>query len=136
MIDRLSNTVSIRTLEAALRGTALRHEAIAQNLANIETPGYRRRILRFEEALADALKAGSRSSQQGPSVDELLEKVKQLQPKIVEDRDSVLRADGNNVDIDQESVALATNTGRHIALLEILNREFRQIRMAIRSESR
>lgn len=41
-----------------LDASALRHRAIAQNLANVETPGYRRRVVRFGEQLAEAIAAG------------------------------------------------------------------------------
>jgi flagellar basal-body rod protein FlgB len=125
----MTGTLTVRTLQAALRCTALRHQTIAQNLANVETPGYRRRILVFEEALAEAL-SGRNGTPSSP--DRVQAQLKKFEPKLLEDRKSSLRADGNNVDIDEESVALAMNTGRHLALLEILNREFRQIRAAIR----
>lgn len=50
--------VNLVVLQKMLDASALRHRAIAQNLANVETPGYRRRVVRFQDQLAEAVAAG------------------------------------------------------------------------------
>src|SRR5205823_5195436 len=70
--------------------TNLRHEVIAQNVANVNTPGYRQQQVQFEEAFSRALG-------QSPEL-----AAWRTEAKIVPGRGTTERADGNNVDIDVE----------------------------------
>ena len=60
MLGGLLNSVSLRAARTALSGLSRRQEAIADNIANIDTPGYQRREVTFERALEASI---NRSSQ-------------------------------------------------------------------------
>lgn len=81
-------------LERAMAGATMRHSAIAQNLANVNTPGYRRRDVDFHAALQQAM--GSQSPERA-------------QFSVTEDGSAQMRADGNSVDADAETALLARN---------------------------
>jgi flagellar basal-body rod protein FlgB len=83
-----------RTLDAA----SLRHRAIAANIANVNTPGYSRVEVAFEEDLAARLRDGEVGD------------IGQVQPRVVEAAGGAVRADGNNVSLEQEMTDLAKNT--------------------------
>jgi flagellar basal-body rod protein FlgB len=85
-------------LERAMEGSSLRQQALASNLANVNTPGYRRRDVDFHSALAGAMDSSDARS--------ALEAVRM---EASEDRSSVVRADGSSVDLDAESAKLAAN---------------------------
>jgi flagellar basal-body rod protein FlgB len=86
-------------LEAAMRGSAARQHAIAQNLANANTPGYRRVEVDFQSALKTALADPGTTSHA----------LDAMTPTTEVDRSAVLRMDGNSVDIDSEAAAEAQN---------------------------
>src|SRR3954467_5849084 len=83
-------------LERALSGSSLRQQAIAQNIANVNTPGYQRQDVDFQSALQQAWDGGKPS-------------VSGLPPAEATDATAIERVDGSSVDIDQESAAQATN---------------------------
>src|SRR5439155_20002965 len=79
-----------------LDAAALRHRVIAQNVANVNTPGYRRLQVTFEGELERALQRGGGTGR--------------VQPQVVEAPGGTARADGNNVDIDREMGQLMKNS--------------------------
>lgn len=83
-------------LERAMSGATLRHSALASNLANANTPGYRPMDVNFHGALQSALRLGSRA-------------VESVEIAPVRSSDATLRADGNGVDVDVTSAQLAQN---------------------------
>jgi flagellar basal-body rod protein FlgB len=94
-------------LERALQGSAMRHTALAENLANINTPGYRRRDVDFHSALQAALPGGK-------------EALASATLQVTTDPSAPMRADGNSVDIDAESANLAQNGLEYQALTQVL----------------
>lgn len=90
--------VSIVALEKAMAGASLRQELIANNLANVNTPGYRRVDVDFHAALAEALSHGASASQ----LDALA-----FAPQT--DPTGATRLDGSNVDVDKEMASLSAN---------------------------
>ena len=85
-------------LERTIAGASQRHNALAANLANASTPGYRRVDVDFHGALAAAL--GSSDAKNAVQT-----------PGFATQADSigVTQADGNSIDIDNESAKLAAN---------------------------
>jgi flagellar basal-body rod protein FlgB len=126
----LLSDLSSQALAAALRGAAARHEAIADNIANVDTPGFIRSDVRFEEALAAALQRARRAPRRAPDLFSALSLRARPDPALP------ARADGNNVDIDLEAVALAENTLRYHAATEALAARIRGLRTAIQRAGR
>ncbi len=100
----------------------LRHRVIAQNVANVNTPGYHRQEVLFEDALGDALKQGNDHA------------VKGIRPQIVEAAGDVGRADGNTVDIDDEMGRLEKNTMLYRLYAQIMTSKLSRMRSAIKGQ--
>jgi len=96
-------------LGAALRGTQARNDAILNNIANVDTPGFTARRVEFESALANAV-------DHWRSTGEL--DLSSTRPALrMQEGGFAFRIDGNNVDMEREQVALFTNTVRYEALV-------------------
>jgi flagellar basal-body rod protein FlgB len=94
-------------LTRAAQGVQLRQQTIAENLANANSPGYRRRDVQFQEAIGDALAQG-----RGP-----LEALS-FSPDV--DQTAPLRGDGSNVDIDREQSTMARVALEQDALTQVM----------------
>lgn len=136
MIHGVLSQTPVQALYKGIEGTRVRGEAIADNLANISTPGYKRKVVNFEEELAAALESSRGSGPARPGAWQSIDPLAAIRPEITLDATTGMRGDGNTVDIDQEAAALATNTDRFMAMVEILNREYRMLHRAIREEIR
>ncbi len=103
----------------------MRHRSIANNLANVETPGYRRQEVDFESQMRAALDTneGSRTA--------LKNGVAQVQSSTREDNASPDREDGNNVDPEREMSQLAGNTIQYQAVLGAMALKGAMVRAAI-----
>lgn len=93
-------------LERAVSAAGLRQSTLAGNIANANTPGYRRRDVDFHGALSAAMQAGP-------------DAVKQVAVTARTVPGSAMRADGNSVDIDVESASLASNAMEYEALVSV-----------------
>ena len=122
----LLSDVNSQALVVALRGTAARHTAVANNVANVDTPGFIRADVRFEEALAAALHLARRA----PNHD--CRGLQTLSLRPTKNISAPARADGNNVDIDREMVVLARNALSYQAAIETLSARIRMLRSAIK----
>ncbi len=122
----------INVLNKAAQASWARNELIANNIANVDTPDYKRRDLDFESALKDALKEQSHTKN-------LDQKVRQLQDKnlvapiYTDYKELSYRYDGNNVDIDVENAYLADNQLKYYTFLNSINQEFSRIKMVLNS---
>ncbi len=105
-------------LEAAVRAAGMRQTAIANNIANLATPGYRRHTVEFEQTLATALKRGNVSEND-------------FKAQIVSPMSTPVDDRGNDVSIDQEIGDMVQNTGAYKTYLRLLSKLYRQAEMAI-----
>ncbi len=116
MSDTLSRIELLgRTLDAA----GLRHKVIAQNLANVNTPGYTRMEVAFEKELAAHLDAGN------------AEAARHLRPQVLPAETAATRTDGNNVTLEQEMMELNKNTLLYNAVVGLLTARLAMHRAAI-----
>ena len=103
--------------------SALRQEAIGSNIANAETPGYRR--IDVSPDFASQLKAQAGA---GAPVSQL----DSLKPTLVEDTQArTVRPDGNSVDLEHELLAMNKNAVEFGFLTEIASTNIKQLKMAI-----
>jgi flagellar basal-body rod protein FlgB len=121
----LLSDISSQALTVALRGAAARQAALTNNLANVDTPGFIRTDVEFEQALAVALDQARRTPGRSGK------RMEHIPLGFRQDRSSPPRADGNNVDIDGEMTALARNSLRYRAAAEMLSAHIRLLRTAI-----
>ncbi len=120
----------INILEKAADASWLRNEAIANNLANVDTPYYKRQDVSFEAELKKAL-----GNSKYISMDEKVKRVDpaQIKPRPFTDYGGYsYRLDKNNVDVDQENVYLAENQLRYQGLMAGIKTEFQNLQAALR----
>lgn len=125
MIQPVANSLNYQLARKLLDASVLRQEAIATNIANAETPGFRR--LDVSSDFASALRArfadGSR-----PSASDL----QSLTPRLAEDPSvRAVRPDGNSVEIESELLAMNRNHVDHEFLTDLVSRHIKQLKTAI-----
>ena len=111
-----TNAYGIGLLSQVLDASTLRHRVISQNIANVNTPGYRRLAVTFEEDLARALAIPDGGVP--------------VKPQVVV-ADGPERVDGNTVDIDQEIGDLNKNALLYQAAAQILTSRMATLRAAV-----
>ncbi|MGL5259264.1 MAG: flagellar basal body rod protein FlgB [Lachnospiraceae bacterium] len=119
----------INILDKAADAAWLRNDAISNNIANVDTPGYKRQDVEFEAELSRALK-----NNRYKTVDEKVNAIqgKNLNPRTYTDYSNYsYRLDGNNVDIDTENVELAANQIKYNGLIQAMSQEFANLRMVM-----
>ena len=127
MIDPLFKSDNFPLARKLLDASVLRGDAIAANIANAETPGYRRVDLApdFARQLSSIVESGA-------SPDAL----NHLKPSLVQDQFArSMRPDGNTVDVEHELVEMNKNTVDYDYLTEIVSHDIRQLKMAITGQA-
>ena len=120
----------INVLDKAADASWIRNEAIANNIANVDTPGYKRQDVNFEEQLRRAMK-----NSRYRSIDERVDNIDldRLNPITYRDHSSLsYRLDGNNVDIDTENVELASNQIRYQGLTDSITKHFQGLQSVMK----
>ena len=133
MLSSIFDTASMQAARAALTGLSRRQEAVSGNVANIDTVGYQRRAVNFEEALESRLRASTdelrTSDPRHLSTGGLVGKTQSA----IETRDVVsTRNDQNNVSIDEEMSLMVETQLRYQALSQSLGRRIGTLRTVIR----
>ena len=119
---------TISLIESAMNGASLRHRAIASNIANVDTPGYKRLQVSFEDNLSQSVVGLVKTnSKHLPGL-----KQDTFSPQVKKDETTSMRVDGNNVDIDVEMAELAKNSIYYNTLATQTYQYFSQLRTAIR----
>ena len=121
----------VNVLDRASDAAWTRNEIIANNIANVDTPGYKRQDFNFEDELQRAL-GHNRYKTMDEKVANL--KNKHLEARVVNDYSGFsYRTDKNNVDIDTENVMLAANQLKYQGLMSGLKHEFSTLTMVTKS---
>ena len=124
----------INVLDKAADGSWMKNQAIANNIANIDTPGYKRQDVSFQKELQHALKA-SKYTSLDTKVRELNEGngLSHIEPRTYTDYANYsYRLDKNNVDVDNENVELASNQIVYQAIVQSINSEFSNLKTVIK----
>jgi flagellar basal-body rod protein FlgB len=122
MIDALFNNANYVAAKKMLDETALRHEAIASNLANIETPNYKR--LDINSSFTTELKQALASDDP--------DQLASLQPKMEADPNAVAQSsDGNTVSLETELANLQQNTFANTLETQLVSSSLLRLRLAI-----
>lgn len=106
-------------LNAGIRAENMRQKTIANNIANLDTPGYRRVDVKFEDVLAKSL------DEQG-SVD-----TSDLEPLLLSPKDTPVKENGNDVSMETEVGHLIENSMKYKAYVRMLSKKYQQIESAI-----
>lgn len=120
----------INVLGTTLDATAKRQELISNNIANANTPDYKRKDIRFETELKHAFLNSDEST-----VDARVRHLDltALEPEVYTDYAELsYRYDGNNVDINNENAILAENEIKYNGLMDSINKEFSLMQSVMR----
>ena len=131
MIANLFNSTTIPVLEQVVNFAQTRHQVLAGNIANLDTPGYRTRDLSsdaFESNLRQAIE--SRDQQQTASLPVLSDGLDPFAP-VKAGLEATLRHDDDNVGLEQQLMEMAKNQIQHNLALTILNNQLQLIGAAI-----
>jgi len=118
MLDNLFGS-HVNNLERSLSLARQRHAAISSNLANVNTPGYKRQDVDFNIQLEGAM--GSIES-----------KIADLNGDPTQRDNAMVRVDGNSVDVEKEVMALAETEMRYTAIADLTASYFAGLKNVIR----
>lgn len=125
--------------EKSLNAYAKRSEALANNIANVNTPNYKRQDIKFEGVLQKALNedsstiAGTRTNSKHfnintiPSLDE-------VKAELIQETNTRMRNDGNNVDMEKEQAEFAKNNLRYQFATTRISQDFSMIKSVIKGK--
>ena len=120
----------INVLNRAAEAAWQRNEAISNNIANVDTPGYKRQDVAFESVLQKAL-----GNNRYESMDEKVSNINLSRLRgraYVDYANYSYRLDGNNVDIENENVMLAENQLKYQGLISSINQEFTNLQTVMK----
>jgi len=123
MIDPIFQTDNYQLARKLLDATALRHEAVATNVANAETPGFRRLDIApdFGAQLKARMAAGG-----------FAQTAEAIRPQLIEDPNArTVRPDGNTVEIERELMIMNRNAVEYDYLSEIISNNIKHMKLAI-----
>ena len=109
----------IGLLEAGIKAESLRQKAIANNIANLETPGYRRIDVKFEELLAKVLNSSGTIN------------LSEIEAQIYQPQETPVNSNGNDVNLEVEVGQIVKNTLRHKAYVRLLQKKYKQMQLAM-----
>ena len=110
------DSVTFVAMNSALDGLAMRQRVIADNVANIQTPGYQAKRVSFEDSLADAVLRGTGA----------------VLPAVQTSGDPS-RLDGNNVNLDTETLMNIDTNLRYQLATQAVDGTFSKLRTAMRT---
>ncbi|MCX5684034.1 MAG: flagellar basal body rod protein FlgB [Planctomycetota bacterium] len=110
-------------LQAGLKGISLRQAVIANNVANLNTPGFRRNDMVFQNIMAEAI-AGNKKADLGDA-----------EAMIFTPGSTPVGDDGNDVSLDVEVGEMVRNGALYKTYVRMLGRMYRQMDQAMRTDS-
>lgn len=133
MLPQMFDTTTVPVLEQVLQFAQTRHQLLASNVANLDTPGYRVRDLspeRFETRLASAIEARDRNRQSVASA-HLVRGGSDPIREVGRNLEGILQHDDSNVGIEQQVNELAKNHIQHNLAISLLEHQFQLLKVAI-----
>jgi flagellar basal-body rod protein FlgB len=133
---------TVTMLKDASTGAGESHASIANNIANVNTPGFKRTDVSFKESLAaelprtddsDELALVTTSDKMIPAGPDFEAKPFAISSSL--DDTQQMRVDGSNVDVDQEMAKLALNSSYGQTMSELLSQQYTRIREAIQEKA-
>ena len=121
----------VNVLSSAADAAWTRNEVLNNNIANVDTPGFKRQDMVFETLLQNEI---GRQGKTSSTLDKKVANVdyKKLKPYVYTDHSQLsTRLDGNNVDIDVEEAELASNQLMYDGIIEGLNSEFERMKAVL-----
>ncbi len=127
MLDKSFKNINL--LERSLNGSWLRNEVVSNNIANVNTPNFKRQEVKFEEYLSESISNLSIEARTTNSKHIQINGGSKNQPVVVTDSNSKVRKDGNNVNIDVEMARLAKNSLYYNTVSQRVSSYFNKLRL-------
>jgi len=141
-VGAISFGPTVDLLNNAVDGAAKEHQQIANNLANVNTPNYRRSTISFKEALAASLGSPANPDELALSTDDDRQfnisggvAPVPYDPKPQIDETTQMRVDGSNVDLDQEMAKLEENSGYQETMAALVKSQYSWLRESIEEQT-
>ena len=125
---------SVDMLHSGLEASWLRNSVIRNNIANVETPGFKASDVEFESLFRQAIvnsESGFTAKRTRDKHIDFSSGASSVEPVIVKREDLSMRYDENNVDIEDENVKLAQNSILYNTLVAKMNGELSRLKLAI-----
>jgi flagellar basal-body rod protein FlgB len=135
VINPVTSIDPMMVLQKSLDALAIQHEVIANNMANIDTPNFKRAEVSFQEQLKNVLNQNQPSAlwRTNPKHFPIPQNISlnDFEPTITTITDTIGRNDGNNVDLEMESAKLAQNNLLYNSLADLTGRYIANLKHAI-----
>jgi len=132
MLNSILSSPRVTVLEQALSASSLRQKIISNNISNVNTPGYKKSEVLFEDMLQSVMTSDKLPMLQTNVRHLPLQQANIPTPKVNVIGNTSIRTDGNNVDIDVEMANLAKNSIYYSAVVQQLSSYFSGIKSAIK----
>ena len=119
-MSKINNVMNL--LDAGIKAEGLRQKTIANNVANLDTPGYRRLGVKFEELLAKAMDSPGNA------------KPGEIDAQIYQSKQTPVKSNGNDVCLETEIGEMVKNSLRHKAYIRLLSKKYDQLDLAMKVE--
>ena len=127
----IGDSITSAILQRALDGSWQRQRAIANNIANHETPGYKAIKVDFEKSLEKEIKRLENGAPTKEKITAGIDSLKNSEINVFSDYSTSNRADGNNVDMDLENIEMAKTQIQYQYLTRSMTDMFARLRYAI-----
>ncbi|HAS74444.1 MAG TPA: flagellar basal body rod protein FlgB [Clostridiales bacterium UBA8960] len=122
---------NIDFMSKALSGSWMKNSAIANNIANVNTPGYKRQTVNFQDVLQNEMNL-QQSVKMTKTNDKHLDPMNTGQITVETIGSTSYRVDDNNVDIDVENAEMAKNTIYYNTVVNQVNQQYKRLQAALR----
>lgn len=111
------DSIAFKAMESGLKGLEMKQQIHTQNIANIDTPDYKYKSISFENTLQDAMKNGKTEYS--------------FRANVYQTEDTNVLIDGNNVDVDKESLELYSTYIQSSAIIKKYNSAVSDLRYVL-----
>jgi len=132
VIQSITGSAQAYVLEKALSASSLRQKTISNNIANVNTPKFKRSEVLFEDILQQKMSGSQQLDLAKTNEKHISTQSQALAPTMRMVADNSFRTDGNNVDIDIEMANMAKNSIYYDALAQQLSRYFTTLKSVIK----
>ncbi|MEI7640428.1 MAG: flagellar basal body rod protein FlgB [bacterium] len=139
MIDAIFSGETIKILEKALNASALQQQMLSNNIANVDTPGYKTSEVVFQNKLKDIINKTADKDFLELKVTDKRHislagdvSIDTIQPQIITRTETSMRTDENNVDIDMEMAKLSENTVYYSTLAQLTSMKLSGLKNVIK----
>lgn len=115
----LYNNIEFKAMQSSLDALWMKQRVISDNIANYETPGYKAKTVTFQNALSDAVRSEGGKGKY------------HFQATVDADSDTASRPDGNNVNMEKETIELWKTYAQYSYLSQKMTGQFKNIRYVI-----